>query len=160
MKTNIALTKCFVCGKDDVILIATKYKKNGEPVQDMEQFNGKAISKEPCNECKRLLEQGIIFISISDDNQDIDNPFRTGGWAVVKREAVETILPGTDLNKHKIFFLVDSAWIDLGLPLSDYQKELIKTKDLENSTNEKNSRIEELKQSQTGKDKSINNLNR
>ncbi|OFX27005.1 MAG: hypothetical protein A2033_16045 [Bacteroidetes bacterium GWA2_31_9] len=164
MKPNVSLTKCYVCGRDSTILLATKYKKNGDPVLDMEQFHGKALNKEPCQECHKNLEQGIILISISDDCKDVNNPFRTGGWVVVKEEAVRLVLPDIDLTKHRIFFMPDSTWLEFGLPLSEYQKNLINNNEIDDSCEKKTeqnaNRIDELKQLQSGKDKLNNDLTR
>ncbi|MBC8321227.1 MAG: hypothetical protein H8E34_10940 [Bacteroidetes bacterium] len=80
-RSHVALTKCFVCNESSDILLATKYyhtKDGEEPVKDLSDYDGKVITKEPCQKCKDLMKQGIILIS-AKDGESGDNPFRTGG---------------------------------------------------------------------------------
>lgn len=133
MKSNVALTKCYICGKDDAILLATRYNKKGEPVQDLTQFHGKAINTKPCNKCREYMEQGIILISVRD-NSEKENPYRTGGWCVIKEEIAGKIF-NIDLKINRILFIEDALWEKLNLPASDFQKEQKQKKDfLENNT--------------------------
>ena len=136
MKSNVALTKCYICGKDDVILLATRYNKKGEPVQDLTPFHGKAINTEPCYKCREYMEQGIILISVRDDSEK-ENPYRTGGWCVIKEEIAGKIF-NIDLKTNRIFFIEDTLWEQLNLPISDYQKLQKQKKELESSENKKN----------------------
>jgi len=84
-KDIAALTKCFFCGKDDRILLASKFDREGEPIQDMKQFHGKAVDHEPCEECAKHMKQGIILIGIKEG----DPNYRTGEFFVIKEEAVK-----------------------------------------------------------------------
>jgi hypothetical protein len=80
------------------------------------------IDKEPCSKCKELMEKGIILISVdSKESPDNDNPYRTGGWIVVKEEAVRRIgiKPvelEADILKRRVAFVPDDAWDMPGLP--------------------------------------------
>ena len=81
-----------------------------------------AFDKEPCDKCKGYMEQGIILISIDEEKSagDMDNPYRTGGWAVVKEEAILRIgLSPTleqDILRRRMSYLTDETWDALGLP--------------------------------------------
>ena len=41
----------------------------------IEEMNGKVIDKEPCEECKKLMEQGIMFCSVRNGEKG-DNPYK------------------------------------------------------------------------------------
>ena len=117
-KQIVALTHCFICNEGDKILINRR-------MQDMSEYHGKVIDKEPCPKCKDYMKQGVILISVRD-GESANNPFRTGGWCVVKDEAnmfqdIEQMKP---MLKSRVGFIEDSAWLRLGLPISDYQKTL------------------------------------
>jgi hypothetical protein len=71
------------------------------------------------------MEAGVILISISDDTtaevmkEKIPNPYRTGGWVVVRQEYVERAFDGPSREfalKHRFMFIADEAWNMLGLP--------------------------------------------
>jgi hypothetical protein len=75
------------------------------------------------------MDMGILLISISDDTTPeemkapMPNPYRTGGWVVVKQVFVERVLDGPSLEfalKHRFMFIVDEAWDSLGLPRESY----------------------------------------
>jgi hypothetical protein len=104
----IAMTRCFVCGGSNEILLHRRFK-------DIREFNDKVISKEPCNKCKAYMAQGIIVISIRDHEADQENPYRTGGWWVVKESALKDIFPLVDFTKQRVIFMEDSACAKIGL---------------------------------------------
>jgi hypothetical protein len=70
--------------------------------------------KEPCDKCKEYMKQGIILISVRD-GEGGDNPYRTGGWTVIKEEAVRRMFKDVDLYK-RVAFVHDSVWDMVGLP--------------------------------------------
>lgn len=42
-------------------------------------------SLDPCDKCRDYMEQGILLISVDPKRtQDRHNPYRTGGWVVIK----------------------------------------------------------------------------
>jgi hypothetical protein len=94
-------------------------------------MNCGVINDEPCNDCKKWMEQGIIFISINDNTTDEEmrskdgmppNPYRTGKWAVIKDEAVKQLINGTMLDfalKHRFIFITDGAWNAIGIPVGN-----------------------------------------
>lgn len=119
-KSYVGMTNCYFCGEGKDILIDRRLKNS------LPQYVG-VLDMEPCNKCKEYMEQGIIVMSIKDDTTPeemgkggtIPNPYRTGGWVVVKEEAVKNFLNGDMLDfalEKRFLFVVDSAWDMLGLP--------------------------------------------
>lgn len=113
---GVALTKCYICGEVNAIILNTRLTPyHAKKVEDM---NGKVISPEPCNKCKEYMKQGVILISVRDGESG-NNPYRTGGWVVVKDEAIKRIIDAPmnkEILKKRIAFLEDSTWKALGLP--------------------------------------------
>lgn len=101
-KTNnkelgIALVKelCPICCKemDGPILIGTKFDSHVKEINDM---TGKVIgfSKEPCEECKKHIDEGVFFvIGVDLAKSDKTNYYRTGHVVGIKNtcELVSTI---------------------------------------------------------------------
>ena len=106
----IALTKCFVCGEDSDILLHKRFK-------DISEVHGKAVNKEPCQKCQKFMKDGVILISCRDGEEGSDNPYRTGGWWVIKLEAARRIFTEVDVDKNRIFFIPDSVCQHLGLEI-------------------------------------------
>jgi len=77
------------------------------------------IDKEPCQKCQDYMEQGIILISVKDGEEG-DNPYRTGGWVVVKEEVIKRMASSEELAdniiKSRVSFVDDETWNLLGLP--------------------------------------------
>ena len=101
---NPTVTQCFFCGKDknEIALLGSSY--HGEAPHHM------CIDKEPCDECKSYMAQGVMLISVKDGSQN--DPYRTGKIVVMKPKAAERIFKGF---KGRVAFLEDSAWEKLGL---------------------------------------------
>lgn len=110
----VVLTKCYVCGEDSDILLSRRGLISKEAIDRFESMHGKVVTKEPCSKCQDYIKQGIILISVKDGESG-DNPYRTGGWAVVKQEAAEKIFNGIDFNKQRICFVEDEVWNRVGL---------------------------------------------
>lgn len=115
---NPTIPTCFVCGgeKNEIVLLgALAYritgKENGENVR-------MAFDKEPCDKCKAFMAQGVIFISVRDGEAG-DNPYRTGGWWVLRDEAVRRMgQPGElveDILRRRVCFIPDSVCDAIGL---------------------------------------------
>lgn len=114
-KKIAALTKCYVCGEASDILISKR-------LADMSKYDGQVVTKEPCSKCKETMKTAIILISVKDGS-DKENPFRTGGWVAVKKEAEFLKSPAWEpISKFGIGFIEDSVWKAIGLPLSPYQE--------------------------------------
>jgi hypothetical protein len=67
------------------------------------------------------MEMGVILISVDEKkSEDQKNPYRTGGWCVVKEEAIRRAVTSPelleDVMKKRVAFLPDDVWDMLGLP--------------------------------------------
>lgn len=143
-RQHVALTTCFFCGEGNEILLAARYDRSGRPVQDLAPFHGRVCTMNPCQKCEELMTQGIILLSIDDEKSDPDwnkpppsehtyvqgrgwveeqaawmpNPYRTGGFFVLREEAVRRIFTGEPLDfalKHRWCFIEHRAAELLGL---------------------------------------------
>ena len=132
---NPAVPKCYYClqDKNEVVIpgridrrVPNRHGIDKREV-DIEAPRGAVWDMRPCDKCAALMQQGVILISIRDteeppppDEKIIWNPYRTGGRAVVKDEAIPRIFhPPTlaeHILKHRYAFIADSAWVVLGLP--------------------------------------------
>jgi hypothetical protein len=110
------LEQCFVCMKDVGVVLFGQMRGDAEAPRRV------CLGKEPCDECKKLMELGVIFISVDEKKSkgDMQNPWRTGGWCVVKEEAVRRMFEdGPILDsvlKYRMAFIEDEAWDKIGLP--------------------------------------------
>ncbi len=118
-----------------------------------------------CSKCEGYQKAGIILISIRDGEGDrmrearqrarskhesssrrnqpfffLDNPYRTGGWVVVKEGAVERMLQSTpeiwaETQKRRVLFLEQAVWDTFGLPATP------ETPNTQETKNEKDEKI-------------------
>jgi len=127
---NPTIYNCFFCGEAIGLLLpgskTTKFKKAGLADADgkMKSSIG-CIDKEPCDKCKEYMKQGVILISIDEkkSQNDFENPYRTGGWCVVKDDYIKRVfesLGEKDLMdrtlKQRATFVPDPLWDKLRLP--------------------------------------------
>ncbi len=108
-KSYVGMANCFYCNKPKHILLNRRIKDTlpREAVYD----------KEPCDECRKHMKAGIIIISIRDGKAG-DNPYRTGGWWVVKEDMIKRLLKGKLLNdvlKRRVMFCEDTVCKRIGL---------------------------------------------
>jgi hypothetical protein len=103
---NPCIPRCFVCGEDknEILLL-------GLLPGDEEAPKGAVFNKEPCEKCKEYMKIGVIFIVVKDGESG-DNPYRTGGFFVVKYEAAKKIFP--DIDGNRIIYLEESAAKKIG----------------------------------------------
>jgi hypothetical protein len=111
---NPGLEQCFVCMKDVGVVLFGRMKDDAEAPRRV------CISKEPCAECKKLMEQGVILVSVQNNSADPQNPYRTGGFVVMSENAVHRIFQPPEFAEQLLLqrfgFLEDEAWDKLGLP--------------------------------------------
>jgi hypothetical protein len=131
-RVGVALTKCYFCGESDRILINKLLTK--QMAKKVESANGKVIDMEPCAKCADFMEQGIILLTIDDSKSDpgwnkpgpsatsehhrwMPNPYRTGGFFVVKEEALTRMLGEAHdfALKHRWIFIEHEVAEKLGL---------------------------------------------
>ena len=72
-----------------------------------------------CQECEGHMKKGIILISVKNGETGA-NPYRTGGWCVIKEEALRRIVNNKeladDICKKRVTFIPDEVWDKIGLP--------------------------------------------
>jgi hypothetical protein len=105
---NPTIPICFFCGRprNEVVLLGAAYKD--EALMEM------CIDKTPCDECKALMKEGVMLISVKN-NSDHENPYRTGAIVVVFDEAAREAF-GDAVVESRFAFVEDAAWDKLGLP--------------------------------------------
>ena len=113
-KLGVAIPKCYFCGKDKNEIIMNRLLTD-RMADKVEEMHGKVIDTEPCDECKKLMEQGVMLIKVRDN----DPEFRLGAISVVKDEAIKRIFPKDDaihLLEMRAGFISESLWDMIGLP--------------------------------------------
>jgi hypothetical protein len=131
---NPAIPLCFFClkPKNEIIFAG---KMRGE-YSDREAPQHAVWDMRPCDECKGFMAKGIILMSVDESKSaDHKNPYRSGGWCVVKEDMVKRVL-GKDKQlleatlRKRIAFITDEAWDKIGLPrgeIKDEQSEPVPT---------------------------------
>ena len=106
---NPTIPTCFVCGKEknEIALLGAAYKERAPMHMCLDQI--------PCDKCKKHMKQGIILISVKDGEKG-DDPYRTGGWVVMREEAILKVINDPTLLEKRMMFVPDEAWKMLGLP--------------------------------------------
>lgn len=105
---NPTIPQCFFCGKDknEILLLGASYKEQAP-------MHIGVVNKEPCDECKSMMAQGVMLISVKDGEQG-ENPYRTGRVCVLKVEAAQRMF--NSIGNSRVAFIEDSAWKKIGLP--------------------------------------------
>jgi hypothetical protein len=113
-KSHVGMANCYFCGEPSMVLLDTRIVK-GELKKSLPRDCG-VVDMEPCSKCKKLMEAGVILITVKSDSFEevekdrqefladssnyeagsgslkkpfIPNPYRTGGWFVVRDEMLE-----------------------------------------------------------------------
>ena len=112
---NPSLGVCFVCNEESGEVILP-----GRMRGDAEAPRKAVWHKEPCPKCEKWMKAGVILISVKDGEPDRENPYRTGGWCVIKDEAIKRMPIDEDVRagllSKRMGFLEDAAWDALGIP--------------------------------------------
>lgn len=116
---NPCIPLCYFCQqpKNEIILLG---KSKGR--QDLEAPHNVVFDQEPCDKCKEYMAQGVILISVDEakTGANTDNPYRTGGWAVVTDDAVRRFIKPKelldDVLTKRVLFVPDDVWDLMGLP--------------------------------------------
>jgi hypothetical protein len=112
---NPAIPLCYFCNKEKgEIILAGKMKG------DVEAPRNAVWDMRPCEECEGYMKMGVILISVKDGGVQGDNPYRTGGWCVVKDEVIERMCNSPAfvqrVVKMRMAFIEDRIWDGMGLP--------------------------------------------
>jgi hypothetical protein len=130
---NPGLENCFYCNEPKGVILygaigrGSKMHKAVKSAglelgRNGEAPNGLVMDYEPCHKCQEYMKQGVILISVrgTDDEKERRNPYRTGGWVVVKDELIERIVHPKELAdailEKRVAFIPDEAWDMIGLP--------------------------------------------
>lgn len=144
----VAMTTCFYCGEGNEILLHMR-------MSNVFPDHGKigVTSLRPCSKCEDYMKQGVLLISFDESKTDFNdtlklpNPekkrksdhhpdtvdtgtpnfYRTGGWCVVRDDAVERMpIERKFIDralKQRVLFLPDQVWDAFGLPRGEYDPE-------------------------------------
>jgi hypothetical protein len=118
---NPSVGLCFFCQKAKEVLLFGRMKGDEQAPREV------VANMEPCDECAGLMKQGIILISVDPaQSEDKTNPWRSGGWCVVRAEALERWKEaGMDaavvdsMLDHRFGFIEDQVWDLIGLPRAE-----------------------------------------
>jgi hypothetical protein len=112
---NPSIGVCFYCNKPDGTVVLP-----GRLPGDEEAPRQAVWTMTPCDDCAKLQEEGVILISARlGAGDDPRNPYRTGGWCVVREEAVRRMFDEQSAARAaacRFAFVDDEAWDALGLP--------------------------------------------
>ena len=110
---NPSVQQCYVCMKDVAVVFFGSLKGGAKAPRTV------CLDRTPCPDCRAWMSQGVILISVRDGESG-DNPYRTGGWCVLKDEAIRKAFTPPEFAesvlKDRMVFVPDSAWKMLGLP--------------------------------------------
>lgn len=110
---------CPICCKeiDGPILIGNRFsKKRAEQINNL---NGKVIgfAKEPCENCKELIDKGCFFVIGIDISKtdDMSNPYRSGHIVGIKRDSnfYRSLDPG--FRRKDALYMDYNVMIQIGL---------------------------------------------
>jgi len=122
---NPSLSTCFLCGEDNEIILfgkLTPSQREALNSKDGQAPHRICVDKRPCTKCEGYMTQGIILISVDEaKSTDTTNPYRTGGWCVVKEEVIKRLsIKPQELEdrilESRVAFIPDEIWETIGLP--------------------------------------------
>ncbi len=127
-KNFVAMTLCFYCGEPSGVVLDKRLK----PILAHGVYN-----MEPCTKCENYMQQGVILISATEESLNemseeakkweqenhhspfIPNPWRTGGFWVIKDEAIRRTIKSPEMAeqicRQRWSFIAHEALIDFGL---------------------------------------------
>lgn len=134
---NPTMTTCYYCLEPKEVLLVgsnvNEFQKAALCSPDGQMIsNIGVIDLAPCQKCKEFMKQGIILISIRNGEEKefekkIPNPYRTGGWIVVKEDLIRRLITDERLVEsiltQRFCFVPDEVWNLVGLPRSDGKEE-------------------------------------
>lgn len=80
--------------------------KEGLPLWEQDKKFIIELIKEECDNCKKIIDDGGCFIIEVEDGSDQKNPYRTGRYCAIKKEAAKKILG----QEHSIVYMEKSAY--------------------------------------------------
>jgi hypothetical protein len=132
---EVALTKCYFCGDSADIIINTLLVESA--ARRVKECHGKVAHMHPCNKCQEMMKMGVILLTIDSEKSEpgwnappryaseaekrhfMPNPYRTGGFFVVRDEFVEKVFHPKEMAdwaiKHRWMFIEHQAAEMMGL---------------------------------------------
>lgn len=111
----VGLSQCFYCGEAKEVILDRRLKDSLPHLA--------VYDYEPCAECAELMRQGIMLLSVFD-NEPAHNPSRSGKMCVVTEDAIRRMVVrpelADDIIAQRVTFITDTDWAKLGLPTEDY----------------------------------------
>jgi hypothetical protein len=108
---GVALTKCFFCLGPGAIVMNTRLTE--QLARSIESMHDKVLDMTPCSTCKGYMKQGIVLMTFDPDQSEPDwnkeripNPYRSGGFFVLKESAFKRLLTGSAVD-----FALKNRWI-------------------------------------------------
>ena len=123
-RIGVALVKelCRCCTKEMDGPIVINSRLTESMAKKVEDMHGKVtgFAEKPCDECQDLMEQGCILVTVDEKlTDDMNNPYRTGGFFVMKDEAIMRIfdveMAESLVNKTRFGYIEHDAATQLGL---------------------------------------------
>lgn len=112
-KSHVGMANCYFCGEPSKVLLETRITRSlsggpGELMKSLPRDCG-VVDMDPCSSCEELMKVGVILITVkpesfdeierdrqewlADENPEkkpfFPNPYRTGGWFVVRDDMLE-----------------------------------------------------------------------
>lgn len=132
---NPSVALCFFCMKEMGIALL------GRLPNDAEAPRQGVWTTAPCEKCEKCMSLGVILISVKDESIEqmnreqenftrhhahnrkklyIPNPYRTGGWCVVKDNVIKRMVTSPELADQiirvRFCFVPDTVWDNVQLP--------------------------------------------
>lgn len=93
---------CKYCG--EIIGLETRACKVGDNDSNV------IFSDEPCEQCKKNMEHGIMIVETENGQKDIDMPVRTGRYIVIDEKSFKSLFKIGDKKKARFFFMENSLF--------------------------------------------------
>lgn len=111
---NPMLCLCFFCHEETGEIAMLGRLKNDEQAP-----RSGVLNRTPCAKCKEHMEQGVMLVAVRDGETG-ENPYRTGGIAVVTENGIRGMIEDEQLREHvlktRFCYVPDATWVALGLP--------------------------------------------
>lgn len=95
---NPSIEICIVCGEEMGIALLGNGIKGQAPHH--------ICTVEVCDNCKKIIDDGGCFIIEVEDGSDQKNPYRTGRYCAIKKEAAKKLFG----QEHNIVYMEKSVY--------------------------------------------------
>lgn len=95
---NPSIEVCMICGEEMGIALLGNNIKGQAPHH--------ICTGGVCDDCKKIIDDGGCFIIEVEDGSDQKNPYRTGRYCAIKKEAAKKMFG----KEHSIVYMEKSAY--------------------------------------------------